>query len=283
MRALPAWLMIVWCVGAAAADPDFTRQGPAATDGSVQVLNAAGKVEILAWDRPEFLVRAHTDGGVERVEVMQEGRRTIVRVVPKKGFAFSRDARIEVRVPSRSDVNVVTASASISVTGVAGIAQLQSASGEVAVADPRGAMTIHSVSGGIHVAGSAAPITVHLDTLSGGIFVRDLSGELHADSIAGGIYVTMSLADRIAVHANVGRAQVDARLSAKAEVDIESFAGAVQAKLSAEDGYHFEASSVRTGAVHTCFAGGGQNGSFGAGGAHVRLRSFGGAVSLCDH
>lgn len=282
MKALLVWLILALCAAAAAAEPDFTRRGPAATDGNVQVFNAAGKVDIEAWDRPEFLVRAYTEG-IERVDVTQEGRRTIVRVVPKKGLALRREANIEVQLPVQSDVNVVTTSASISVNGIAGTTQLQSASGEIAAAQVGGATTIHSVSGGVRVAGSAGSITLRIETLSGGIFVSDVSGELYADSVAGGIYVTMPLADRIAVRANVGRAQVEAHLSAKAKVDVESFAGAVQAKLSAVSGYRFEASSLRTAAVRTCFAGNEKSGSFGAGGALVRLRSFGGAVSLCDH
>ncbi len=122
-----------------------------------------------------------------------------------------------------------------------------------------------------------------MESLSGRIDVRNAAGSLDALATMGAVDVAMALADRVHVQAIRGRAQVDARLAPQADVRVESFGGAVQARLVAEAGYRYDV-GTNGGAFLTCFGRSdrGSTGQVGAGVANVRLRSFGGQVRLCD-
>ena len=265
------------------AAPDLARQGAAAAEGEVQVFCAAGEVEVSTWDLPEYRLEASSDDGVERIDVAEEPGVLTVRIIARKGATSSRDAKIQLRIPVGSRLEVTTVGARIGVYGLGGRAQLRSASGLVEMVAARGPAEIHSVSGAVKYAGTGVPTTLHVETLSGRIDVRNAAGILDAQSTVGAVHVDAVLADRIHVQATNGRAEVDARLSPQADVRVESFGGAVQARLVAEAGYRYDV-GTQGGAFLTCFGRSerGTTGQVGAGVATVRLRSFGSAIRLCD-
>lgn len=267
---------------AAHAAPDVARQGAASAEGVVEVFCASGEVEVSTWDLPEYRLEAKSDDGVERIDVTEAQGQLTVRVVAKKG-ATDRNARLQLRIPVGSRLGVTTSSARIAVYGLTGPAKLQSASGLIELVAARGPAELRSVSGAIRYAGTGVPSTLYVESLAGRIEVRNAAGSLEALATLGAVDVGMTLADRVHVQAIQGRAQVDARLSPQADVRVESFGGAVQARLVAEAGYHYDV-GTNGGAFLTCFgrSGPGATGQVGAGVANVRLRSFGGQVRLCD-
>ena len=281
-RVAIALLLLAVAAGANAA-PDVDRQGRAAPDGSVEVFSASGEVEVTTWDLPEYRLEAKSDDGVARIDITEGQGTLVVRVITQKGALRSRDARLRLRIPAGSQLGVVTSDARIAVYGLAGNAKLQSASGLIEVVAARGSAELRSVSGAIRYTGTGVPTTLTVESLSGRIEVRNAAGTLDALATMGAVDVGMALADRVHVQATRGRAQVDARLSPQADVRVESFGGAVQARLVAEAGYRYDV-VTNGGAFLTCFGRGdrGGSGQVGAGVATVRLRSFGGQVRLCD-
>lgn len=280
MRAAILMTLLLASVAAQAA-PDLARQGAALPTGTVQVFNASGEVEVSTWDLPEYRLEAKSGDGIARIDVTEAPGRLTVRVVPQPGA--DHDAKLQLRVPVGSELGVTTSDAHIAVYGLSGPAQLRSASGLIELIAARGSAEIRSVSGAIHYTGTGVPSTLRLESLSGRIEVRNAAGTLDAVATLGAVDVGMTLADRLRVLAIRGRAQVDARLAPQADVVVESFGGAVQARLVAEGGYHYDV-GTRGGAFLTCFGRSdrGTTGTVGAGIASVQLRSFGGAVRLCD-
>jgi hypothetical protein len=265
------------------AAPDFAREGPVDPAGRVEIENASGEVEVSTWDLPQYRLEAHSDDGIARVDVSETKGVVNVRVVPRGGRPSSRDAKLHLRIPAGSALHVQTLDARIAVYGLAGPARLDSASGLIEVVAARGPADIRSISGAVRFTGSGVPNTLRIESMSGRVDVRNAAGAVEAQSIVGAVDVRMALADRVHVQAFQGRAQLDARLAPQADVVVESFGGAVQARLVAEAGYHYDV-GTRGGAFLTCFGrpDGGQTGTVGAGVASVRLRSFGGAIRLCD-
>jgi hypothetical protein len=89
MRTIVLLLLGVGASGLARAENggNFERTLPADPHGIVEISNVSGKVEVIAWDKPQVEVRAELGSGVDRVDVTgEQGRTTIKVIVPNMSF-----------------------------------------------------------------------------------------------------------------------------------------------------------------------------------------------------
>jgi DUF4097 and DUF4098 domain-containing protein YvlB len=167
-----------------------TFQTPKGTRLYVQ--NQVGLVSITTGQTDETVVRleAQTPGAeelVERalVECSSHGGRHLVAVkIPKQGPRFVRHNPVTVRIdlPAGSDVNVVTASADIEISGPIGEADFMTASGDVSSDDIAGDFTAKSSSGDCTVG-----------AVGGDLRVQTASGDVRCSAVAGrAVFTTVS-------------------------------------------------------------------------------------------
>ncbi|HYJ79868.1 MAG TPA: DUF4097 family beta strand repeat-containing protein [Longimicrobiaceae bacterium] len=203
---IPAALAVLAAGSAPAQERIDARRSTGAT-GVVEIHNVAGTVRVLAWNRNEVHVTGTLGRGSDRLELVGEGDRVVVRVVlPRRGHD-NRGSDIEVRVPGRKTVNVRTVSADINVAGVTGSVDVRAVSGDVGVSGrPRdvfaqsrsgdasftgesGRVHAESVSGDVTVGGTVRE-QVEASAVSGDVSVTAASGEVRATSVSGQVEVT---------------------------------------------------------------------------------------------
>ena len=108
-----------------AAARNIDQHQAADPNGTVEIQNVAGSVEVSGWDKPEVSVTGQIGERVERVDLTNDGHRTIVHVVLPSGSTWGGDgsARLVVHVPKASALEVSLVSADLDVTGVSGAQQ----------------------------------------------------------------------------------------------------------------------------------------------------------------
>src|SRR5262249_28167768 len=130
---LSATLLVLMAAAAvsAADDRTFDRVVPAQPRGVVELSNVSGQIEVSGWDRSEVSVHAELGSGVERVEVSSEGGRTGIKVLLPHTSSHGGEAKLQVKVPKESELDVSAVSAGVITTNVVGVQRLSTVTGEV--------------------------------------------------------------------------------------------------------------------------------------------------------
>jgi DUF4097 and DUF4098 domain-containing protein YvlB len=183
-----ALVSLLLSAGAVSAQQAINRTIAASATGSVTVNNLAGKVKVVAWNRPEISVTGTLGRGAERLDVTGGGDNTEIRVVVPRNTRDLQGTDLEVRVPVRKSVSVQTVSADIEVGGVTGAVSAQSVSGDVQVSGNTASTQVHSVSGDLHVSGSARE-KIAAETVSGDVTVEAPTQDLAVKSVSGDLRV----------------------------------------------------------------------------------------------
>lgn len=263
MRPMPAALLVLpllaLAAGHAVAETPLDQRHPLAADGELAVVNAAGRIEVVAWDRPEVAIEGTLGDGVERLLVEGDGRRLRVEVVnPSGGGWFGARGRsapsvLRLRVPAAASLSLEGVSADLSSEGARGERlALASVSGSLVAVDARvgsfSAETVSgdgrieleaqradlaSVSGALRLQGRVAG-HVSLETVSGALDAT-LAGvrRLESSSVSGASTLALSLADDAEVSSETlsGRLRVRLPADASARIEAESFSGRIEAGI----------------------------------------------------
>ena len=145
-----AWLPLVAAMLAAraagASEHNIDQHQSADPNGIVEVVDVAGSVLISGWDQPEVAVTGQAGDDVQRVELTSSGNRTTIRVlVPdSRHWLGDSSAKLVIRVPAHSSLNVSLVSADLKLSGVSGAQQIRTVSGEIK-SDGGGAARINTV------------------------------------------------------------------------------------------------------------------------------------------
>jgi hypothetical protein len=272
---------------------DFEQQVSADPHGMVEVTNVSGETEVTAWDRPEVRVEAKTGTGVERIDVQSQPGRTVVKVV-LPGFSIFGGgfAKLNVKVPRGSRLEISSVSARVKVAGVEGAHSLHSVSGSIEGDAAGDSLDVKTVSGDVSLRGSGRPGKTRVSTVSGDVRLEHTAGEVEAGTVSGSLDLRVDPARSLRVRTTSGRVNVEGTLLPGASVDGETISGDLRVHAHASDGYHYEVSTF-SGRIDDCFNvrpertsqhGPGErlSGALGAGSGQVSLRSLSGAVELCD-
>ncbi|HEY1726104.1 MAG TPA: DUF4097 family beta strand repeat-containing protein [Steroidobacteraceae bacterium] len=286
-----ALLTALACVHPAqAAERSVDQHQAADPNGTVEIINVAGSLNVSGWDRSEVAVSGQIGERIDRVELSGSGANTTVRVVGPSASHWSGDgsARLTIHVPEHSALNASVVSADLSVEGVSGAQHLRSVSGSIK-SDGGGAARINTVDGGVQLSVSANT-DAEVVTMSGDVTLKGAGGEVRVTTVSGGGTLTLGAVHSLRLRTVAGDFKIAARLDPAAAVEVQSVSGDVQLDLNGAAGAQFDVRSL-SGTIHNCSGpqpveaqyGPGSRLSFsnGDGKAQVRMTSTTGELELC--
>jgi Toastrack DUF4097 len=295
--ALSLALALAFAAGTARAGT-FRQQVAADPRGNVDVSNIAGSIVIVGWDQPSVSVTANLPSDTQRVKVISGHGRTRVCVTYDGGgcdsggsFGNEGSVRLELHVPRGSEIEGSGVSADLTSRGITGAQHLHTVSGDIEADLGSGNDDVKSVSGDIRLRGSGEDGMLTVSTVSGDLTVRNVAGALEARTVNGTLTAELSSARSARLNTTSGSIELNARLSQGGTIEAETVSGNERIDVSAPSGYTYEAKTF-SGDIDDCFGersdrseygpGDRLDGTRGAGGGDVRIRSLSGDISLCD-
>lgn len=285
---------------AAAAERSIDRRIAAKPEGTVEISNVAGRIEVLGWDRAEVQVKGKVERDVERVDVVTEGDRTIVKVVLPKVVlkpGTQTEAFLTVQAPRTAEIKVSTVSADIVSRELRGAQHLSTVSGEVVAALGQGEAQVKTVSGDVTLRGrgaageGGAAIASRVKTVSGNLDFEG-AGSLEVETVSGDVRAKLDPATALRANTTSGDLDFGGRLTPAARIEAQSMSGDLTVEARAPEGMSVEVESF-SGDIRSCLSAKAQRTSaygpgerlaatVGAGKAQVRLKTFSGDVEVCD-
>ena len=286
-------LLLAASTVANADDRTFDRTVAAEQQGTVEISNVAGSVNIIGWDRAEVQVHAVMEEGVERVDVSTSPGRTVVKVVLPNMSWHGGEAAVDVHVPKGSEVNATAVSADLTTTQLTGRQRLQTVSGELRADVGGDRFEAKTVSGDMRLRGNAKPSEMRVSSVSGTITLDRGAGDVDASSISGDVRLDVDPATGVRLHSTSGELIFRGSVANNATVEAETVSGDVTLRSKAPQGFEYEASSF-SGDIESCFGKQAEkvsahgpglrlNGTLGDGKGRVRVKSMSGDIELCDH
>jgi hypothetical protein len=280
--ALPAW----------AATRPVNASKPADPAGTVEIVNIEGSVEVSGWNQPLVEVTGTIGEKVERVDVTGSASHITVRVVLPSGNSWGgrSEARLKIRVPQGSSLDVSLVSADLEVSGVDGRHELQTVSGNIR-GDAGGELQVSTVSGDVHLAMHHSH-NAQLKTVSGDVEVSGIDGELQLNTVSGDATVSLAALTRAHLETVSGDVKVSAAaLGSPGQVDAESVSGDMQLDFASPPDADIDVQSL-SGDIRNCYGpkpveqhyGPGSRLSFrnGKGGGRIHIDTQSGDVELCS-
>ncbi len=183
---------------------EFTVGARASVDIGVK----SGTVEVRTGSAGTGRVSMDGDG-TDEWDITQLGDSISVKSAGRRGWR-SRSVRLLVEVPERSDVDITTVSADVTLIGEFGAVRIRTASGEVC-ADDVDRLDVSSAAGDVRVTGIADDVTC--STASGDVDLGTVGGRLVVSTASGDV--------------RIARASGDAQMSgASGEVRVSRYDGA---------------------------------------------------------
>ena len=271
---------------------EVTRKSAADPKGEVEIVNVAGLVEVIGWDRAEVQVHADLGRGVERLDFKTEGTRTRVKVVLPGMSGSSGSSDLIVQVPRGSSLNVNTVSADQNVSGVRGSQRLQAVSGDIETEFGPGDLEAKTVSGSIRARGLDGKGSVRATSISGDIQLDKVGSELDLNTVSGDMHVRV--ADRLErgrIKTTNGDLDLTTALAKGSRLEAEAINGDLSFVLRGEINAEFDIETFN-GDIENCFGpqprrsreyGPGNELRFteGQGDARIRVKTMNGAVDIC--
>lgn len=287
--ALPIAVMTVGAQYAAA--EEVTKTAPADARGEVEIVNVAGAVEVIGWDRAEVQVDADLGSSVERLEFRRDGQRTYIKVILPKGRGSSGSSDLVVKIPRDGSLTVNTVSAEQRVKSVRGSQRLQAVSGDIETEFGPGELEVKTVSGNILARGRNAKGSVRATTVSGDLQLDDGGPELDLNTVTGDMNVRLDRIDRGRIKTTNGDLNLTTQLGDDARLDVEAINGDLTFDLRGKVNAEFDIETFN-GDIDNCFGpkasrtrqhGPGNELHFaeGKGDAQVRIKTLNGGVNLC--
>jgi hypothetical protein len=264
----------------------------------VEVINVAGRVDVVGWDKPELAVSGTLGGGVERLDITTAGMRTTVRVVTHglAGIHFGwnptapDEARLVVHVPTGASLSTQLVSADLNVSGVGGNQEIQTVSGDV-VATVQRDVRVRTVSGDVKLTAGTESRLMEIQTVSGDLTVDGGGGEVGINTVSGDGTLHLGNATRFKVKTVSGDFNVGLALAADGRFDAESISGDLRVDFAgALPPAEYDLQTF-SGDLETCTGRKGTREGFGpgnrlnfregAGTARVRIDTKSGDVRLC--
>jgi DUF4097 and DUF4098 domain-containing protein YvlB len=274
----------------ALADQRIDRRAPADANGAIEISVPNGHIAVRASDQNEVHLTGRMDDDAT-LEFSTQGGRTVIRVAHRGGRFTRGDTDIEVSVPTRNGVNVMTTSADMHIQGVRGAQELRSVSGEIDTEFWQEDLDIHTVSGNVRARGHNVKSVADITTVSGDAELWDAQGEVNGGTVSGNLRLKLGALTRGRFSTTSGDISITATLVKDARVDIEATSGDVELRLQPPVNAQFDVATF-SGDIDNCFGpkprepehGPGANLYFtaGDGSARVKAKTLSGDVKVCD-
>jgi hypothetical protein len=277
--------------GFAAAGTPVNKRTSAEPDGTVEVSNTAGSVQVTGWDRNEVEVTGELGSGVEKLDFTKGPKRTRVAVIMKDRWRGGGDTKLVVRVPQGSTLAINTVSADLLVRDVQGTQRLQTVSGDLVSQGAAGDVEARTVSGDVRIVGTGRKGLTSITTVSGDVTASRLAGEVNGSTVSGTYQIDADEIARSRLRSTSGDVKLRGRLAPEARVELETISGDVKLEFVGEPPADYDISTLN-GGIRTCFGpkpvraseyGPGRELRFveGAGTARVRIKTMNGDIDLC--
>src|SRR5881394_3141925 len=205
----------------------FEQRWPFAADGSVRIVNPAGRIRVIGWDTDSLAVSGRGPGSLAAA-----GTANVRKLI------VTGKAELEVHVPRGARVWVKSASADIDVVGVDGTLDLNSVGSAIHVVGTPADVTAETMGGPVELAGGSGRARVK--TVSGDILLRGASVDLGASTLSGTIVVRAAGWQRGGTGVQRGKfesvtgdVRFDGELGRGGIVELESQSGAIALRVPA--------------------------------------------------
>jgi len=272
------------------------RRVDADARGEVEVVNVAGSVRISGWERAEVHVSGNLDNGVERLDMLRDGNRILIKVVLPSDRGNAAKANLDIQIPRDSKLTTNTVSADQAILDVRGAQRLQSVSGDIDTEAWDGEFRAKSVSGDISVQGQTSKDKlsvgqVRVNTVSGDITIDNLGNELELRTVSGDMNVSARNLSRANIKTTNGDLHLTTSMQRDASIEAEAINGEINFDFDGTIDASFDIETFN-GKIDNCFGpkskqihehGPGTQLRFkeGEGHAQVRVKTLNGDVGLC--
>ncbi len=282
-----ALLVSPWSVAATSVD----EHRPANPQGSVEIDNVAGRIDVQGWDKSEVAVTGTIGKDVERVDVTGDANRTSIRVVLPNGLHWGRndgEAHLVVHVPASSSLSTSFVSSDLTISAVRGALELRSVSGNIS-GEGGGDVRANNVSGDIDLTAAGAK-RIEVKAISGNINLTAGNTDIEATTVSGDTHLTLGTVSRARFKSVSGTLIASLATAPDAQIDGESVSGDIRLSFASEPAADYDVQTL-SGDIDNCFGpkpteprhGPGKRLTFKTGdtSGRVHLSSNSGAVKLC--
>jgi DUF4097 and DUF4098 domain-containing protein YvlB len=200
---------------------------PLKPNASLEVSNVAGLIEVETWDKNELHLTGTLSDEVEKLEITGSDSRLRIEVKLPKRTRNVEDTNLHLMVPAGISLEASGVSADIRVRGIKGEVEANSVSGDVELQVESKNVEAQSVSGDVTVDAPQAT-TTRVESVSGDVVVRGIKGEVRGETVSGDVEVRAQSVRRVELQSVSGDLELDAELSADAEVEAETMSGEVR-------------------------------------------------------
>jgi DUF4097 and DUF4098 domain-containing protein YvlB len=280
-------MMTRWSLVQAAGE--FKQTSSADPQGSVEIDNMSGSVEVDGWDRSEVEVSGQPDDLAERVKVSTSGDKTTIHVMPFSIHGDSSDdMHLIVHVPAKSAVTTSLVSATLKVDGLQGDAYLRTISGNIS-GEVSGNLRVNTVTGMVHLSAASAK-RIEVKTVSGNVQLTGGPGEAEVTTVSGRVQADLGALTRGRFKSISGDVTANYSMAPDAEIEGESVSGTIRFGFASTPGADFDVQSF-SGAIDNCFGPKPTEAQYGPGSklifksgdgrGNVRIATKSGDIKLC--
>jgi hypothetical protein len=280
-------VMVPWSL--VYAGREFRELRPADPQGSVEIVDISGGIELSGWDRPEIEVTGRSADILDRVRITVDGNQTVIHVMPhgERG-GDSDEARLTIHVPVKSSVSTSLVSANLKVSGLQGDVHLRTVSGDIS-GEVGGNLRVNTATGNVRMTARGAK-SIEVKTISGDVQLTGGSGDVEVTTVSGNAKIDLGTLNRGRFKSISGNLSTSLSLAPDAELEGESVSGTIRFAFPTKPVAGFDIESF-SGSIDNCFGpkavkpkyGPGSRLEFktGDGQARVRVETKSGDVHVC--
>ena len=277
---------------AAIAETEVDRSLDAEPDGTVEVSNVAGSIEIQGWPRNVVQVQGTLGGDVEELVFERDEDYVLIKVRVPRNHGRDIESELVIRVPERSSIEVTGVSADIDIDDVLGEQSLQTVSGDIDTYSVSADLEAASVSGDVTITGSSTDAETEAGTVSGDVSLENLAGSVEAASVSGDVSINGGAFDNAEIETVNGDLEFNAELRRGGDLAMESVNGTVQVEFVGDVSARFDVETFN-GSIRNCFGpkpertskyspGLGLSFRHGDGDGRVAIETLNGSVRICS-
>jgi DUF4097 and DUF4098 domain-containing protein YvlB len=286
-RALAAFCLATVPCSLLHAAGDYRELHSVDPQGSVEITELAGSLDVSGWDRPEVEVTG-TEGSAGRVRVTISGNHTTIQVLPFSLSGENNASHLTIHVPERSALSASLVSANLSVSGVQGDVNLRTINGNLS-GEVGGSLRANTATGSVTMTARGAK-SIEVKTINGNVRLNGGAGEVDVGTVSGDVTIDLATLTNGNFRSISGNMSANLSLAPDARLEGESVSGNLHFDFPAQPTADFEIQTV-SGDIENCFGpkatkaqyGPGSRLEFktGEGDARVHIRTKSGNIKLC--
>jgi len=256
--------------------------------GSIEITELAGFIEVTGWDRPEIEITG-APASADRVRVTTSGNHTTIRIQPFSMSGENTDAsHLAIHVPLQSSLSASLVSANLKVNGVQGDVNLRTISGNLS-GEVGGNLRANTATGSVNMTARAAK-SIEVKTINGDVRLTGGSGEVDVGTVSGEAKIDLATLSNGHFRSISGDMSTSLSLAPDARLEGESVSGNLRFDFPQQPSAEVDVQTI-SGDIENCFGATATKAQYGPGSrlqfkagdgrAHVHIRTKSGNVKLC--